>query len=96
MGPGQAAALKWEEASWRLLRIRLLGTGPSTPPSLGGILLQLSVVWRASRWPEWLRYREETHGQDGGFSGMRLFTSELAGHAFIHTGSTHVLVHAQL
>jgi hypothetical protein len=40
-GPGQARALNWGEASrWCRLRMWLLRTGPSTPPSLGGILLQ--------------------------------------------------------
>lgn len=62
MGPGQTTALNWEEASWCLLRMELLGTGPSTPPSSGGILLQdFFVVWRGASC--WLRCGQEALGQ---------------------------------
>lgn len=41
IGPGEATALNWgEESPWCLLRMRLLRTGTSTPPSLGEILPQ--------------------------------------------------------
>lgn len=82
MGPGQTTALNWEEASWCLLRMGLLGTGPPTPLSLGGILLEVFYCVEGSlldgqsgsdaeRRP-W--GRPAGKGQARGFRGRRMFT----------------------
>lgn len=79
MGPGQTTALNWEEASWCLLRMKLLGTGPSTPPSSGGILLQdFFVVWRCGQDADRRPWgRPPGKGQARGFSD-RMFTCPIS------------------
>lgn len=63
-GPGQARALNWGEAPWWYrLRMWLLRTGPSTPPSLGGLLLQDLFHGRLPGGQSGSGYRKEALGQ---------------------------------